>query len=356
MSTRIRWLLLARTSLVCATLAAGLPVGAAWAQPAATQPAPPRPTPVQPATTPSAPLAPAPAPSPFAPGDLKRPIFNTQTPVYDTAGKQTKSAGTVVAEVDGRAITLGDVGDAIAELPPSVKDLPFADLFPGVLGKLISVQALVIRAQHQAIDEDPAVRRKIKAASDQVLANAQLEREISKSITEDTLLERYNKDVAGKPGPEEVHVRVIMVPTEHAAADIINELRGGADFSTLAKRSSLDATAPAGGDVGFVARESITPEVGAVVFSMQPGQFTPFPVRSVGSWFVLKAEERRQQPAPPFSVAREGLRQAMLREGVAEVARAAMADVSVREYDINGKETDTSSVRDGATEVSGSSK
>jgi peptidyl-prolyl cis-trans isomerase C len=316
---------MARLALVCAMLAAGLQGEAAWAQ-----------------------LAPAPDPSPLAPGDLKRPIFDTTTPVYGKADQQAKSAGTVVAEVDGRAVTLGDVGDAINDLPPSVKNLPFDNVFPGVLGKLVSIQALVIRAQRQGLDEDQAVRRKIKAASDQVLADALLEREGARAITEDALLARYTKDVAGKPGPDEVHVRVIMVPTEQAATDIIGELNGGADFAAVAKRSSLDSTAAAGGDVGFVTRDALTPEVAAIVFSMQPGQITPFPLRSVGSWFVLKVEARRRQPTPPFSVVRETLRQAMLREAAVSIAKTALADVSVREYDINGKETDASSAQAGA--------
>jgi peptidyl-prolyl cis-trans isomerase C len=284
--------------------------------------------------------APAADPSPFAPGDLKRPIFDTSTPVYGKADEQAKSAQTVVAEVDGRAITLGDVKDAIADLPPTARNLPFSELYPSIRGQLVRQQALVIRAQRHAVDEDPAVRRKLKAASDRVLISALLEQEISRSITEAALLERYNKDIAGKPGPEEVHVRVIMVPTEQEALAAIGELRGGANFAELAKRVSKDATALAGGDAGFVTIDGLTPEVGPVVFAMAPGQFTAFPVHSVGSWFVLKVEERRQQPTPPFSVVREDLRQAMLREGVSDVVKAALSDVTVREYDIVGKETD----------------
>ena len=295
------------------------------------------------AQTPQAPDA-----SPFAPGDLKRPIFDTQTPSYNVAGAQAKSANTVVAEVDGRAVTLGDVGDAIAELPVTVRGLPFAELFPGILAQLIGQQALVIRAQRQALDEDPVVRRKIKATADRVMANALLEQEISRSITEAALLERYKKDFAGKPGPEEVHVRVIMTPTEQEAADLIADLRGGADFAVLARRSSKDTTAPAGGDAGFVALDGLTPEVGAVVFSMPAGQFAQFPVRSVGAWFVLKVEERRRQATRGFNLVRETLRQTMLREGVADVLRAAMADVTVREFDVTGKETDGSSASGGA--------
>jgi peptidyl-prolyl cis-trans isomerase C len=316
MSPRNRWRLLAQTALVWLVVTNGLLVPSGQAQ-----------------------TAQSPDPSPFAPGDLKRPIFDTQTPSYNVSNAEAKSANTVVAEVDGRAITLGDVGDAIAALPPKVRGLPFADIFPGVLAQLVGQQALVIRAHNRGVDEDPVVRRKIKAASDRVLVNALLEQEISGSITEESLLARYKKDFVDKPPPEEVHVRVIMTQTEQEATNIIAELRAGADFATLAKRSSTDATALAGGDAGFVTLDSLTPAVGAVVFSMQAGQFTQFPMHSAGGWFVLKAEERRRSPIPAFSTVRERLRQAMLQEGVPNVLRAAMADVTVREFDVTGKET-----------------
>ena len=239
-------------------------------------------------------LVPKPDPSPLAPGDLKRPIFDTQTPVYDEAHAQEKSAGTVVAEVDGRAVTLGDVGDAIKELPANLAARPFADLFPSVLAKLVRQQALVIRAHQQGLDEDPAVQRKVKAAADQALANELLHHEIARTITEQALLDRYNKDIAGKPGPEEAHVRVIMTPTREAATALIAELRSGADFATVAKRSSQDTTASIGGDLGYVQLGGLNAEVGAVAFSLQPGQFTPFPVSSAGAWFIVKVEDRRQ--------------------------------------------------------------
>ncbi|WP_158926629.1 peptidylprolyl isomerase [Acidisphaera sp. S103] len=283
-------------------------------------------------------LAPAPDPSPLAPGDLKKPIFDTQTPVYDTTHAAEKSAGTVVAEVDGRTVTLGDVGDAIKELPASVSALPFAELYPSVLAKLVRQQALVIRAQQQALDEDPAVRRKVKAAGDQVMADALLHQEISRTITEQKLLDRYNKEIAGKPGPEEVHVRVIMVPTEDAATALIAELKAGTDFATLAKKSSLDTTASVGGDLGYARLDGLNPEVGAVAFSLQPSQFAPYPVHSAGSWFIVKVEDRKRVGTPTFAEVRGRLIQEMLREGVGDVVTKALADATVREYSINGKE------------------
>jgi peptidyl-prolyl cis-trans isomerase C len=279
-----------------------------------------------------------PEPSPLTPGDLKRPMFDTRTPVYGATDQQAKSANAVVADIDGRAVTLGEVSDAIAELPPSVRSLPFADLFPSVLARLERQQVLVIRAQQQALDEDPVVRRKVKAAADRAMANELLEHEIGKTITEQSLLDRYSKDIANKPGPDEVHLRVIMVPTEAAARAIIAELRSGADFATVAKRSSTDPTASAGGDLGFLAMEGLNAEVGSVAFSMQPGQFTPYPFRTSAGWFIAKVEERRAGRVPTFAESREQLRQTLLRDGVDNVIIRAMGDITIREFNLNGKE------------------
>ncbi len=276
--------------------------------------------------------------SPVAPPTLKAPVFDTTKPVYDTADRLKQSANNVVAEVDGRVITVGAVADAIKDLPATMQNLSYEDVFPIVVDQLIRTQALAIMAQHKGVDSDDVVRRRMKAASDHVLANETLRIEASKVITEQALLDRYNKDIAGKPGPEEAHLLVIMVPTEAAALGIMGELRQGADFAALAKRSSQDGTASVGGDLGFVERSALHPEIAALAFATQPGQLAPAPVESGGAWFVIKVEAVRRQPTPPFSAERDKLRQAIIQEAVPDIVRQALSGVTVRKYAITGKE------------------
>ncbi|MGE0226196.1 MAG: hypothetical protein AB7S57_23210, partial [Acetobacteraceae bacterium] len=88
-----------------------------------------------------------PGASPLAPGDLSKPIFDTAKPEYDTSQARRKSAGTIVAEVDGRAITLADVRDAIQALPANLRGLPFQTIFPTVMDQLVRQEALVVAAQ-----------------------------------------------------------------------------------------------------------------------------------------------------------------------------------------------------------------
>jgi peptidyl-prolyl cis-trans isomerase C len=278
------------------------------------------------------------APSPVAPGGLSKPVFDTKTPVYDPVAGLDNAASNLVAEVEGRPITMGDVGDAIRALPPGLAGLPFETLYPTVLEQLIQQQALVVHAQRLGVDEEPTIRRKVRSAGVQQLAEEYMRRELAANITEEALLNRYNRDIAGRPGEEEVKARVILTDTEQEAVAVIAELRGGADFALVARRTSKDTTAAGGGDLGFNPRERMSPEVGAVAFALPPGQVAPYPVRGTAGWFVVKVEERRQEPTPAFASVRDQLKQIMLREGVAALAAAAVQDLKVRRYNFTGTE------------------
>ncbi|MGE4048134.1 MAG: peptidyl-prolyl cis-trans isomerase [Acetobacteraceae bacterium] len=286
-----------------------------------------------------------PGASPLAPGDLSKPIFDTAKPEYDTSQARRKSAGTIVAEVDGRAITLADVRDAIQALPANLRGLPFQTIFPTVMDQLVRQEALVVAAQRAAVDEDADVRRRMKNASDQVLATQYLQTKVLPGITEQMVLDRYRRDVAGRPGPEEVRVRVIMTPTAAEAAALIEALRTGGDFSAIARRESKDTTSIVGGDLGFVRRDGLNAEIGAVAFALPVGQISAYPVRSAGNWFIVKVEERRTQPPLTLSEARNEITQALVREGSAPLVRDALADVVVRQYNITGKEGESEAVR-----------
>ena len=274
--------------------------------------------------------------SPASQLDLGKPQFDTVAPTYNLDGVAGKSADTVVAEVDGTPIALGQVGDAIRALHPGFGDASFATLFPRVLDKLIRQEAIVRAARHRHLDDDPIVRGRMKAAADYVLASEFVQRQTDAAVTEQMLLDRYARDIAGKPGSEEAHVRIILVRTEQEAANIVAALRTGADFATLAKQASLDSTAPQGGDLGFLTRDSLNAEIGTAAFLLKPGEVAPFPVRTGNAWCVVKVEARRIGPTPSFATARNGLATAIRRDAIASVVQAAMAGVAIVEHSLMG--------------------
>ncbi len=276
--------------------------------------------------------------SPASKLDLTRPQFDTTTPAYNLDDAMGKGASTIVAEVDGTPITLGQVGDAIRELHPGFGGEIFQTLFPRVLDKLIRQEALVRSARRQHLDDNAEVRRHMKTAADYVLANEFVQRQTTAAVTEQMLLDRYARDIAGKPGPEEVHLRIILVQTEAEAAAVIAELKGGADFALVAQRSSRDPSAVRGGDLGFQTRDDLNAETGTAAFLLQPGQITPFPVRTGSAWCVAKVEERRTGTTPSFPAMREQLANALRRERVGNVVQTAMDGIAVFQHSLMGKE------------------
>lgn len=264
-----------------------------------------------------------------APPQLMPPGYNPGEMLQDLANP-------VVAEVEGHPITLAEIGDAIRALPPNMRNLPFEDLYPGVLQRLIEQQALVAQARRMRLDVDPVVRRHMREAEDRVLENELLNRLIDKTISEQALLARYQAQYANKPGPEEADVSVILVRTEEQARKDIAEIAKGSDFAMVAKRDSKDPSADKGGELGFMRQSQLIPEVGAVALSLDPGQVAPNPVHVQTGWFIVKVSARRRVPVPGFAEVREELRHELLREGMARVVKDAMANSSVKKFNMNG--------------------
>jgi peptidyl-prolyl cis-trans isomerase C len=243
----------------------------------------------------------------------------------------------VVAAVDGKPIHLSDLNDAVQSLPENMRALPPQALYPMLLDQMIDARALVSEAHKSGLDRDPAVQRQVAAAEDRALQTAVLSKDVGPTITDAALRARYDQDVAGKPGEEQVHAKHILVDNEADAKKIIADLKGGADFAALAKQYSKDpSAAQQGGDLGFFKKDEMVPEFAAAAFALQPGQVSETPVHSQFGWHVILLVERRRAELPSFDKARDELRQKIIQEGVQKAVAKARASVAVQKFNMDG--------------------
>ncbi len=260
-------------------------------------------------------------------------------------GGSQPPADPVVAKVDGQPIHLSDLKEAAQTLPERLRGVPVQTLYPMLLDQLIDGRALVAEARKTKLDQDPSVQRQVAAAEDRALQTAVLTKEVGPSVTDDAVRARYDKDIANKPGEEEVHAKHILVDSEAEAKKIIGQLKGGADFAALAKQYSKDPSgSQQGGDLGFFRKDEMVPEFAAAAFALQPGQVSQEPVHSQFGWHVILVVERRRAPAPSFEQARDELRQKMIQEGVQQVVAKARASAQVEKFNLDGtpmRPTDT---------------
>jgi hypothetical protein len=93
------------------------------------------------------------------------------------------------------------------------------------------------------------------------------------------------------PGEEErspqVELRIIRVNTRLEAEDILTRLKSGEPFEALAKQSSTDPSAWAGGDIGKIRLSALRPELQKALQGIAPGQFTGF-VETPSGFVILK--------------------------------------------------------------------
>jgi peptidyl-prolyl cis-trans isomerase C len=268
------------------------------------------------------PTKPAPPPAP------KSALLSDPAEMLNTmANHLDQDADTVVLTVDTLPITQRDVANVIRTLPPSLASLGLPSIYRHAMDVLIRQKVMVLKARELGLDKDPVVIQNGKIAFERVLADAWLTRQADAAVTEQALHVRYDRDVAGKPGPDEVRARVILVPTEAQAQALIERLHDGADFADLARQYSKDPTASDGGDLGYLPLEAVSPQVGSAMFALAPGQITPYPVNSAAGYFIVRVEGRRQRATPTFEEAHDKLAHDLRGEAVTEAITSLLKDI-----------------------------
>jgi peptidyl-prolyl cis-trans isomerase SurA len=74
---------------------------------------------------------------------------------------------------------------------------------------------------------------------------------------------------------------------------LIEELKKGAQFPAVARQFSQSSTAPRGGDLGWVKRGDLSPELAAAVQQLERGQVAG-PIRSDGGYHILLLRDLRE--------------------------------------------------------------
>lgn len=241
----------------------------------------------------------------------------------------------LVATVEGRNVYLSSVGDAYKELPEAQQKQPFDLLYPALLDGLINQSALVLEAQRQHLDDDPDTRRHMVKAMELALVNDLLSKAIAAKVTEQALRARYQQRYAGQTGVDEAHLSVIVVKTRDEARQVMAELAKGADFATLAKQRSIDASGVNGGDIGFVQRQQLPFPIAEATSRLAVSAVTPEPLPNNDAWDIFRLEARRTTPVPTFEQARAALRQELVQEVVRDEALKARAQMQVRAFNID---------------------
>lgn len=138
----------------------------------------------------------------------------------------------------------------------------------------------------------------------------------------------YSDNIDQYSTPEQVRASHILFNIEdedetvvrERAGAVLAEVRGGADFATLAETHSDDVgSATLGGDLDFFSRDRMVPEFEEAAFSMESGTISDL-VRTEYGFHIIKVVEKREAANRPLDEVREQIADQL--EGERAQARA----------------------------------
>ena len=125
---------------------------------------------------------------------------------------------------------------------------------------------------------------------------------------EETLQNLYDENEELYTNPERRRAQHILVEDETLANDLLNQIKKGADFSELAKTSSVDTSSnEQGGDLGLFERDLMGAEFDEAAFSMNVGDVSDVVSTDYGYFHIIKLTEIQTETAQSFEEVREQL-------------------------------------------------
>lgn len=221
---------------------------------------------------------------------------------------------TVVASVNGREITAGEVAMFYQNLPPQYQQIPLEQIYQQLIERLVDQKLVADAARKGGLADRPDVKARLEMVREGILNQIYMEEKMQAAITEDSLRNGYRKMVALEPKREEIRARHILVKTREEAMVIIGQIGKGADFATLAKDKSTGPSGRNGGDLGFFSEGQMVPPFSKAAFALKKGEVTTEPVQTQFGWHVIKLEERRVSGSRRYEDVVDELRQKMTDE------------------------------------------
>ncbi|WP_299656440.1 peptidylprolyl isomerase [Methylobacterium sp.] len=221
---------------------------------------------------------------------------------------------TVVAKVNGAAITAGDLAIASEDPALSLPGVDDAQKKTLLVDYMIDLKVGSQAAEAAKIGDSPDFQRKLAYFKDKLLLDEYLEREAKKAATPEAAKALYDQTVKAMKPEEEVHARHILVESEDEAKKIAARIKAGEDFAKVAGEVSKDpGSKTEGGDLGWFTKERMVAPFAEAAFKMNPGQVSD-PIKTQFGWHVIKLEEKRTKPVPTFAEMKEQVDQYITRK------------------------------------------
>ena len=216
-----------------------------------------------------------------------------------------------IATVNGKTVPKARVDTLLAQAQRGGQQLT-PELTAQAREQVVLREIFVQEAARKGLAASPEVAAQMALARESILIRELFEDYRKKNpVSDEAAQAEYAKFKAQSTGTE-FRARHILVEKEDEAKALIAQIKGGAKFEDLAKKSSKDTgSAENGGDLDFAKAESYVPEFGGALQKLKKGEMTPEPVKSQFGFHVIRLEDTREASFPSFDDVKGQLKQRM---------------------------------------------
>mgnify|MGYP001584041193 FL=1 len=198
-----------------------------------------------------------------------------------SCSKGKEGAGDYVAKIGDVTLTEEDVRVRFKNLPPSAMQLfQGPDGMKVFVDELVKRELLYLAAKKKGIEQNEEVIKKLSDTRKDIVVTYFVDQEIKAAamVTEKDVKDYYDSHKNEFTRKDKVTVSQIVVKTENDANKVLEKLKKGEDFASVAAEVSLDrATAKAGGNLGTFSpstKNTLNPKLQEVIFRHGKGEIS----------------------------------------------------------------------------------
>jgi parvulin-like peptidyl-prolyl isomerase len=272
----------------------------------------------------------------------------------------------VVAKVNGTALTQKDLDNELDRLIPQItfhrnvspekrkyyygkaleeiiaRELQYQDaLAKGLKNDKVKIEAQIEKFKKRfktkeafkaAIDKEGLTEEQLQARIDkEMLIQAVMASTVNKpaQVSEAELKEYYDKNLSKFKQPETMRLRLITTKNEKKSKDILAKLKDGDDFGELAYNLSEDDYRVKSGDIGYVHKGRMLPEIEAAASKLKVGEMSG-PFSADDKWYIIKLEDKKPENLMPFEGAKVKLKKELEAERAKELQKKWMEELKAK--------------------------
>jgi peptidyl-prolyl cis-trans isomerase C len=260
-----------------------------------------------------------------------------------------------IARVNGTDITEAELAFAEAEVGAEIAGLPAESRRRVLLEYLVEAHLFADEAGKSKLGAGKDFEDRLSYYKLRALRDTFYEKRVREAVTDAQAKAAYDEQIAKLKPEAEVRARHILVKSEQEAKDLIAQLKGGADFSELAKKSADGPSSATGGDLGYFSRGQMVKAFEDAAFVLEAGQISA-PVQSDYGWHVIKVEDKRNRPVPTFDEVKDQIMASLIQTQLRDVVQKLRGGAKVEIVDADLKKAIEEDAKAAAIETSSQQK